>query len=311
MDFSSDLYGLNSVYGLNNVYGLTNAYGFGTGTLSSLYGIAGMSTLPGALPYTYLNPETVYGDSFTQNLRNAFARRYGLSGIQGTGDAGRDSTAKYPGDVIIQTPPDFSGLQYDPSIAAKTKEDMTLDEYKQYFLHEMSQMPTSNYYRATFNGTLVIEEEAFKRMKQDPEYEQKIRNMLQEGFSVQGIYAGPAYGYQVIGDSEEKCHGFGVPVKNKTEEEETWWEKRHKRSEEFWQQQQERASEDKALTRAYNASRQSVDIAKIYAGWQRDMGFAPSQPLRTPSDTVAEVRQMISAAELFLTEVSGKAAEKK
>lgn len=288
MDFYSGLYGLSSLYSLSGLNGL--------GSLDALTGF----------------PALTVNDSFLQSLQKALNGRYGIQGIYGVGDTDRQSNAeKYPGDVLIQTPPDFSGLQYDESISQKSKADMTLDEYKQYFLHEMSEMPVSGYYRATFHGTLMIQEEAFERMKKDPEYEDTIKNMLREGFSVQGIYAGPAYGYQVIGDSAEKCHGFGVPAAKNTKKEESWWGQRHERHEEFWQKQQEHTLEDKAVTKAYRSSRQSADIAKIYANWQKNMGFTPGQPLRTPDDTVAEIRQMISAAELLFTGEAGKTEGKR
>lgn len=66
------------------------------------------------------------------------------------------------------------GIAYDTSIDNKTKDEMTMDEYKQWFRNEVSKMPVSAFVSSTFiSDTLIITEEAFKRMKNDPEWEKR------------------------------------------------------------------------------------------------------------------------------------------
>ena len=46
-----------------------------------------------------------------------------------------------------------------------------MDEYKQWVMNEMSQMPVSGWYRSTcVGGSLIITDEAFEKMKSDPEW---------------------------------------------------------------------------------------------------------------------------------------------
>ena len=82
--------------------------------------------------------------------------------------------------MVISQPPNYSGFTYDSSISNKTKEEMTMDEYKQWVMNEMSQMPVSGWYRSTcVGGSLIITDEAFEKMKSDPEWEPSCLNVLQ------------------------------------------------------------------------------------------------------------------------------------
>lgn len=179
------------------------------------------------------------------------------------------------GDLVITEPTDYSEYPYDKSLDTKAKEDMTLDEYKQWFVHQLSQMPKSGYYVSTFTGSTVIKEEAFERMKSDPEYEQKILQMLRQGFSVTGIWAGRAIGYRVIGDSEESTYGYAYPAKDnqqsakkkKTENnEESWWDQRvrkiSERNREYAARSQARQIEHGRLEREYYQQRQAAAAKK-------------------------------------------------
>lgn len=159
----------------------------------------------------------------------------------------------FPGEVVVSQPPDYSGLRYNTSISNKSKEQMTLDEYKQWFMNEMSQMPVSTWYRSTcVGGSLVITEEAFKKMKSDPEWEATVTNMVREMYSVNGLLGSKMIGYQVIGASPEECYGEGIPADNSSglksvsKKEKSWWQKRNEKMKELLDEQAEKSREKAA-----------------------------------------------------------------
>lgn len=166
--------------------------------------------------------------------------------------AGTD-TPLWKGDMVISQPPNYYGFTYDRSISDKTKEEMTMDEYKQWFMNEMSQMPVSGWYRSTCaGGSLVITDKAFERMKSDPEWESTAMNMIRKMYSTNGIMGSKMIGFQVIGASPEECYGEGIPVNSGVHsgslagDGESWWRKRHDRMEElieYWCRQRVRRAE--------------------------------------------------------------------
>jgi len=158
------------------------------------------------------------------------------------------------GDMVVP-PPSYFGFTYDSGISNKSKEEMTMDEYKQWFMNEMSGMPVSGWYRSTcVGGALTITEECFERMKTDPEWEKTVLGMVRKMYSCTGIMGSKMIGYQVIGATPEQCHGEGIPVKDgspfSADTEESWWEKRHKRMEELMEEQEKEAVKKAQARRA-------------------------------------------------------------
>ncbi len=153
------------------------------------------------------------------------------------------------GDMVISHPPRRSSFQYDTSISNKSKEDMTLDEYKKWVANEMSQMPVSGWYQSTcIGGSLTITEECFERMKKDPEWENTVLDMVREMYSVNGIMGSKMIGFQVIGASEAECYGEGVPVDSNSgigsiNDGESWWDKRHKKMRDLLKEQAAKTQE--------------------------------------------------------------------
>ena len=90
-----------------------------------------------------------------------------------------------------------------------------MDEYKQWVMNEMSQMPVSGWYRSTcVGGSLIITDEAFEKMKSDPEWENYCHEYgKKDVFHKFGIMDRKLIGFQVIGASPEECYGEGIPVK--------------------------------------------------------------------------------------------------
>lgn len=115
-------------------------------------------------------------------------------------------------DVVMSHPPLYT-TQYNVDMN-KSKEDMTLDEYKQYICNVVSGLPVSASMKVSSSGTLIFKEEAFESMKNNPEYEKKIINMLREKYSREVPANMPNVSYQVIGASEEECYGSAIPIKN-------------------------------------------------------------------------------------------------
>ena len=80
------------------------------------------------------------------------------------------SNVMYPGDVTIDYPPRINNAVNNSVVSEKSKDEMSLDEYKQWVMNQISQFPVSGWVRSTFSsGSIVIKEEAFERMKNDPE----------------------------------------------------------------------------------------------------------------------------------------------
>ena len=191
----------------------------------------------------------------------------------------KSETSKWAGDMVVPQPPNYSGFIYDSTISNKSKEEMTMDEYKQWFMNEMSKMPVSGWVRSTcVGGALVIKEEAFEKMKSDPEWEKTVMNMIRKMYSVNGIPGSKMIGYQVIGASPEECYGAGIPVKNSADSlsagnEKSWWEKRHERYEELLEEQikaaQKRAQENKA-------SAQQAYLSGQLVSWQIFGNYIPN-----------------------------------
>lgn len=156
------------------------------------------------------------------------------------------NTSVWPGDMVISQPPNYSGFKYDAAISHKSKSEMTMDEYKSWFMNEMSKMPVSAWYRSTcVGGALTITEEAFERMKSDPEWENTVMNMVRKMYSATGIMGSKMIGNQVIGASPAQCHGEGIPVGSNSfldgEDGDDFWKLRMERHKKYLELQQEAA----------------------------------------------------------------------
>ena len=227
----------------------------------SICGVNGI----GATAYAYMNSsmKTTGEGNFASEVQKAEERQSTTS-----------TTSAWAGDMVISQPPNYSGFTYDSSISNKTKEEMTMDEYKQWVMNEMSQMPVSGWYRSTcVGGSLIITDEAFEKMKSDPEWENTVMNMVRKMYSTNGIMGSKMIGFQVIGASPEECYGEGIPVKSDSnsddlsDDEESWWEKRHEEFEEIIAEQikeaQEKARAQKELAWANYLNSQLVSQQRL------------------------------------------------
>lgn len=186
--------------------------------------ILGANDILGAYQYANKAPKTATsGTSFADEVQKAGERQSMQT---------KSTSSAWAGDLVVPQPPNYSGFTYDSSISGKSREEMTMDEYKQWFMHEMQKMPLSAYFRSTIvGGELTITEECFERMKSDPEWETTVLGMVRKMYSAHGIMGSRAIGYQVIGATPEQCHGEGIPVKDgflfSAGNKKSWWEIRY------------------------------------------------------------------------------------
>ncbi|MDE6749554.1 MAG: hypothetical protein K2K21_10940 [Lachnospiraceae bacterium] len=86
-------------------------------------------------------------------------------------------------------------------------ENMTLEEYKNYFNEKMNSLYTHPSQR-NMNWVIDITDAAYERMKTDPEYEQKVLNAIATNKAVNfGSYI-PSFAYTHIDDTWEKSYGY-------------------------------------------------------------------------------------------------------
>lgn len=89
----------------------------------------------------------------------------------------------------------------------KEKEEMSLEEYKDYFKEQMDALYTHPSQK-NINPIINITDDAYKRMQTDPEYEQKILQSLAKNKAVDfGNYI-PVVSYTHIDDTWEGCYGY-------------------------------------------------------------------------------------------------------
>ena len=144
-----------------------------------------------------------------------------------------ESVEKWSGDMTITLHEKMNGLEYDDSLDGKSKQDMTLDEYKQWYRNQVAQMPVSGYVANSYVSTqLIIKDECFERMKNDPQWKETILNMTRDVFGVNGLIGSKSIGFQVLGATPAECYGESIPVDNTSEiltsnKKESWWQKRH------------------------------------------------------------------------------------
>ncbi len=184
------------------------------------------------------------------------------------------------GDMVVPQPPNYLGFTYDGSISNKSKAEMTMDEYKQWFMKEMSGMPVSGWYRSTcVGGALTITEECFERMKTDPEWEKTVLGMVRDMYSCTGIMGSQMIGYQVIGATPGQCYGQGIPVRDHSslsaDNAESWWEKRHKRMKKLMKEQEKEAVKKARAQKA--AAHKNYQIRQMASRHRQQAFFAASK----------------------------------
>ena len=194
------------------------------------------------------------------------------------------SNVMYPGDVTIDYPPRINNAVNNSVVSEKSKDEMSLDEYKQWVMNQISQFHVSGWVRSTFSsGSIVIKEEAFERMKNDPEYENYVLNRVRSAYSVQGLPVGSNnVSFDVIGASPEECYGYAGPVGKSGSETandgESWWEKRHERMEELMKEQEKEAVK-RAQARRKAVQNEYLNSQLAAAAYEKSSIILPDNPV--------------------------------
>ena len=68
------------------------------------------------------------------------------------GSSEKSDTVKFPGDVTIDYPPKINNALNNSVVSEKSKDEMSLDEYKQWVMNQISQFPVSGWVRSTFSS---------------------------------------------------------------------------------------------------------------------------------------------------------------
>lgn len=129
-------------------------------------------------------------------------------------------------------------------------EDMTMEEYKQYFNYLLSTIPRDST-RIYDQEIVSISDKGWEQMKNDSDYEAWVLGYFVEDRSVRNPFFGwggnsGIFVVEEFGASIEEHHGVGFSKSalkatgKKDDDEESWWTKRHRRMEELLLEQAEK-----------------------------------------------------------------------
>ena len=220
---------------------------------------------------------------FRRDRSTAVSMMYG-TGMRNISAGAVIAAAYFPGEVTIDYPPKINNALNNSVVSEKSKDEMSLDEYKQWVMNQISQFPVSGWVRSTFSsGSIVIKEEAFERMKNDPEYENYVLNRVRSAYSVQGLPVGSNnVSFDVIGASPEECYGYAGPVGKSGSETandgESWWEKRHERMEELMKEQEKEAVK-RAQARRKAVQNEYLNSQLAAAAYEKSSIILPDNPV--------------------------------
>lgn len=142
--------------------------------------------------------------SYDTAMQKALAKR--SFAIGSASDAG--------GDMIITQPSYGQKNSRQQTVSEKEKSAMSMSEYRQWFRGEVNGIQTEAYARSPYlSDTLVIKEEAFEKMKNDPAWEKEVLGKIREHCYGRNLAGTKAIGYQIVGASQEACREEEIPVR--------------------------------------------------------------------------------------------------
>lgn len=150
----------------------------------------------------------------------------------------------------------------------KTRENMSMEEYKQYIHSKISQIPI-NPSLSGWNHNIVISEEGFEAMKNDSEYEAWVLDAIKSNFSVTSPFNTSPNAFQFFGATKEEAHGYVEGSSSKAsksstrDSEDSFWQKRAERHREYMERSQELQMEHARLQAKLLGSAQKNGIASI------------------------------------------------
>lgn len=130
--------------------------------------------------------------------------------------------------------------------AAVSKENMSLEEYRQYIQDRISRIPMHPS-QSGWHWQISITDEGLAAMKSAPAYEAHVLQTIRSNFSYHDKYYSQNYTVLQFGATEEEFHGESVSGGGPfSEKEESFWDRRAKRREKL-QEQIEELADKKAL----------------------------------------------------------------
>ncbi|MDE6971800.1 MAG: hypothetical protein K2P38_01630 [Lachnospiraceae bacterium] len=164
-----------------------------------------------------------------------------------------------------------------------SREDMTMEEYKQFFTGLMNSIPCDSSQK---NDVQIwnITDKGWEQMKNDPEYEAWVLGYTSMDRSVHIPFASmPGYAPNLhtehFGASIEEHLGQSVPMGGSSQtpssdsDEENWWEKRHKNLEEFLEDQAKKAQQRRTFSQRRN---QQAQLLQAQMQMMANAGFGHS-----------------------------------
>ena len=101
-----------------------------------------------------INPYTDRYLTSAQNRSNTTSKDTFINAMNktdGSKNSAGTSNVKYPGDVTIEYPPRINNAVNNSVFSEKSKDEMSLDEYKQWVMNQISQLPVSGWVRSAYS----------------------------------------------------------------------------------------------------------------------------------------------------------------
>lgn len=163
-------------------------------------------------------------------------------------------------------------------------QEMSLDEYKAYIEGKLQNIPR-NITRHRDDVTIVISDEGFSAMQNDPDYEAWVLDSVREELSFPDYLCGypGTYGHHEViqfGATKEDYRGQSFAIRKNDShhvEEETYWERRLKRLKSRLKAEQELFEQEQILQKACDESAQVEALQRAKSGLTDS--FAPEKPI--------------------------------
>ncbi len=124
----------------------------------------------------------------------------------------------------------------------KTTSDMSMDEYKKYVYDKIWQIP-KHPTQAGANWNILISEDGFEAMKNDPDYEAWVLDTIKTNFSTPDPFRSSTNATLWIGATKDSVHGYVEGTSSKEsktgDSENDFWERRAERHREYMERQEE------------------------------------------------------------------------
>ncbi len=128
--------------------------------------------------------------------------------------------------------------------AKKARENMSMEEYKQYIHSQISQI-SKHPSQAGANWNVLINDDGFEAMKNDPDYEAWVLDTIKTNFSTPDPFRSSTNATLWIGATKDSVHGYVEGASSKAskssanDSENSFWQKRAERYRDQMERNQE------------------------------------------------------------------------